>query len=365
MRLAGVAAVTCLAGQHVWGWTLPAAPAGTRYGSLVQRHAGAKSAFMHSSDIRRSTSSALQLSTRDIEELQDASGLIGEDAAAFSLQEQKLASWISFGGVFTVVMAALWYLWINESTGYGDDFIRALESVSGGNSSVTIVLLLGIFAVAHSGLASLRPKGEEIIGARAWRVLFGVVSLPLALSCLVYFINHRYDGVALWNLKGVPGVHDFCWISSFISFFFLYPSTFNLLEVAAVDKPQLHMWETGVMRITRHPQFVGQGIWCLAHALWVGTSFTLLTSAMLMGHHLFAVWNGDRRLADKYGEAFEKVKARTSVMPFQAVIEGRQKLPADYWKEWARGPYAIIAAGTVGAYYLHPFMQAGSWTLHW
>jgi zeta-carotene isomerase len=71
------------------------------------------------------------------------------------------------------------------------------------------------------------------------------------------------------------------------------------------------MWETGVMRITRHPQFVGQGIWCAAHMLWIGTSFTALTSALLMAHHLFAVWNGDRRLADKYGGAFEAVKART------------------------------------------------------
>ena len=31
---------------------------------------------------------------------------------------------------------------------------------------------------------------------------------------------------------------------NFVSFYFLYPSTFNLLEVAAVDRPELHMWET-------------------------------------------------------------------------------------------------------------------------
>jgi len=70
----------------------------------------------------------------------------------------------------------------------------------------------------------------------------------------VYFINHRYDGVQLWQLQSVPGVHELVWLSNFVSFFFLYPSTFNLLEVAAVDKPKLHLWETGIMRITRHPQ---------------------------------------------------------------------------------------------------------------
>jgi zeta-carotene isomerase len=70
----------------------------------------------------------------------------------------------------------------------------------------------------------------------------------------VYFINHRSDGLQLWQVKTVPGVHELVWVLSFVSFFFLYPSTFNLLEVAAVDKPKMHMWETGIMRITRHPQ---------------------------------------------------------------------------------------------------------------
>lgn len=29
-------------------------------------------------------------------------------------------------------------------------------------------------------------------------------------------------------------------------------------QVAAVDEPRLHLWETGITRITRHPQAVGQ-----------------------------------------------------------------------------------------------------------
>lgn len=40
----------------------------------------------------------------------------------------------------------------------GDDFVGALEGLSGGDTTVTIALILAIFGVAHSGLASLRPK---------------------------------------------------------------------------------------------------------------------------------------------------------------------------------------------------------------
>ena len=136
-------------------------------------------------------------------------------------------------------------------------------------------------------------------------------------------------------------------------------STFGL-QVAAVDEPKLHLWETGVMRITRHPQSFGQALWCLAHTLWIGSSFMVATTGKyliissiympdtsffghahfcletpicpavngwsvsydekvtvivwrfhrgkldaagaLMAHHLFSCWHGDFRLRRKYGE---------------------------------------------------------------
>ena len=78
----------------------------------------------------------------------------------------------------------------------------------------------------------LSCTGEEAIGARAYRVIFAAISLPLAVLAVVYFINHRYDGTALWYLRRQPFIEPLCWILNFISFYFLYPSTFNLLEVS-------------------------------------------------------------------------------------------------------------------------------------
>ena len=152
--------------------------------------------------------------------------------------------------------------------------------------------LLLTFAIAHSGGAALRSKAEKLIGARLYRILFALVSLILAVILIVYFFNHRYDGLQLWQVQNVPGIQTLVWVLSAISFVFLYPSTFNLLEVAAISKPEVHLHETGIIRITRHPQMVGQIIWCIAHTLWIGTTFTLLTSFGLVLHHLFAVWHG-------------------------------------------------------------------------
>ena len=226
---------------------------------------------------------------------------------------------------------------------------------------VMLGLLLS-FAIAHSGLAALRPWGETKIGPRLYRVLFALVSLPLAVVLIIYFFNHRYDGLQLWQVQNVPIVQPTVWILSAISFLFLYPSTFNLLEIAAIDKPQVHLHETGIIRITRHPQMVGQIIWCAAHTLWLGTSFTLLTSAGLVLHHLFAVWHGDRRLKARYGEAFDRLKERTSVVPFLAIARGEQTLELREFFRWA---YLGVAIFIVLLWQAHPLLIRATSNVPW
>ena len=189
-----------------------------------------------------------------------------------------------------------------------------------------MLALLLAFAVVHSGGASLRVWGAAKIGERAWRLLFAAVSIPSAVVVIGYFLAHRYDGVRLWNLQDQTWIVPVVWAGTAISFLFLYPATYNLLEIPAVLKPQVRLYATGIIRISRHPQAVGQILWCATHLLWIGSSFMVVTCAGLIAHHLFAVWHGDRRLRARFGEAFEQLKARTSVLPFVAVIDGRQTL---------------------------------------
>jgi uncharacterized membrane protein len=194
------------------------------------------------------------------------------------------------------------------------------------HSSVVMLGLLLVFALLHSGGAALRGWGEERIGARAWRLLFAAVSIPAAVVVVGYFLAHRYDGIRLWNLQDRPWIVPLVWVGTAISFFFLYPATYNLLEIPALLKPEVRLHATGIIRVSRHPQAVGQVIWCATHLLWIGTSFMVAAWAGLSGHHLFAVWHGDRRLRARFGVAFEELRARTSVIPLRAVLDGRQQL---------------------------------------
>jgi uncharacterized membrane protein len=222
----------------------------------------------------------------------------------------------------------------------------AAEAWGGGrfHSSLIMLLLLLGFAVLHSGGASLRSWGEARIGARAWRLLFAGVSIPSAVLVIGYFLAHRYDGVRLWNLQDQPWMVPVVWVGTAISFLFLYPATYNLLEIPAIQKPQLRLYATGIIRVSRHPQAIGQILWCATHLLWIGSSFMVAACIGLIGHHLFAIWNGDRRLRNRFGPAFEELRASTSVLPLRAVLDGRQTLVLSEFLRPAQLGIAIAVA---------------------
>ena len=70
------------------------------------------------------------------------------------------------------------------------------------------------FALIHSGLAALRPWAESKIGARLYRLLFASASIPFATILIIYFFNHRYDGLQLWQVQEISGVKPFVWFLS-------------------------------------------------------------------------------------------------------------------------------------------------------
>ncbi len=213
--------------------------------------------------------------------------------------------------------------------------------------------LLLVFAIIHSGGAALRVKAEALIGARAWRLIFAFASIPSASLLIGYFLLHRYDGIRLWNFQGSPVLIPFIWIFTAISFFFLYPATYNLLEIPAIQKPQVRLYATGIIRISRHPQAVGQILWCFTHQIWIGSSFTLVTCLGLVAHHLFAVWHGDRRMKNRFGKDFDDLLAKTSVIPFAAIIDGRQTL---LFKEFLRPSQVGILLAIVILWWAHRYI---------
>ena len=108
----------------------------------------------------------------------DRSGdlMLGEDAGVFKWGNEKMGKlvqesgdvgrdWATFTVAVGTILSALAVLWIYSPTGYGDDFVAALESACGGNSHLVTLAFGIIFPVVHSGLATLRPYATKVTGA--------------------------------------------------------------------------------------------------------------------------------------------------------------------------------------------------------
>ena len=218
-------------------------------------------------------------------------------------------------------------------------------------SHVIVILFTLLFALAHSGLASLRPKLETKIPPRLYRVFFVFISFLIATPWLIFLVSHRYDGWHFFNLQSQSWLHPVVLAIACLAFFFLYPGTFRFSEIVTIAKPEQRFYTQGIMRITRHPQLTGMSLWCLSHFLWIGTSFTLVTCFGLIGYHFFAAWHCDQRRLKLFGQAYRNLMNQTSWLPFKAIILGKQKI---IWQEFMDQAYfwIIVFIGTV--YYLHP-----------
>ena len=71
---------------------------------------------------------------------------------------------------------------------------------------------------------------------------------------------------------------------------------------------------------------------------------------------------GDRRLHSRYGEAFDSLKQRTSVIPFVALFDGRQSIKG---KEFLRPAYLGVAGFVLLFWWSHPLLMTITSRVEW
>ncbi len=102
----------------------------------------------------------------------------------------------------------------------------------------------------------------------------------------------------------------------------------------------------GILRITRNPFLWGVGLWALAHMVPNGDAAALILFGALAVLALLGSVLIDIKLARRLGPAWAGYAARTSNLPFAAVLAGRQTVA---WREigWWRLGLALALYATV------------------
>ncbi len=214
--------------------------------------------------------------------------------------------------------------------------------------ATAILLLWVLFGATHMGLSSqrLRPRLVTALGLRGFLGLYSLVALALFVPLVSLYFASKHAGPHLWYLGAYPAVRWLVYAGMGAAFVLtlgglLTPSPASLGGGRAEVR--------GVLRLTRHPVFMGVGLFGLLHL--VAARVNAAELAFFAGFPLFA-WLGcrhqDRRKLAGGGEEFARFCAATPFLPFSG--PGR-------WRGLAEMPFAIalgIAAALLVRLYVHP-----------
>lgn len=188
----------------------------------------------------------------------------------------------------------------------------------------SLILAALVFVVLHLGLAGtrLRDRAVAIYGEKAYRGAFSLASAVLLLWLIVAYGRAPY--LATWGMLAP-------WAPVMVVL--MLPAM--LLAVIGLATPSptalgqerlLAQSPRGILRVTRHPFLTGVALWALLHLVGNGDLASLVFFACLAVVAVFGTMSIDAKRRRLMGEAaWIPFAARTSIIPFAAIVAGRNQ----------------------------------------
>jgi len=184
--------------------------------------------------------------------------------------------------------------------------------------SLSALFVLTHFLLSHGGI---RRSLVEALGQWPFRGLYSVVSIATLVGAGAVLWTHRGIGPDLWHLPSwlVLAVALPLMLAALVLLVFAFAAPSPVSMVPASYEAR------GMLRITRHPMNVGLACFGLAHLLGNGTlgDASFFAAFVIVG--LGGAVHQDRRLAAERGEAMRDFQRQTSVLPFAAILTGRNR----------------------------------------
>lgn len=215
------------------------------------------------------------------------------------------------------------------------------------DTAIVVVLLL-LFASSHMLLSgrTIRARLVARLGDERFRAAYSVTALVFFAPLVYYYLTHRHAGPLLWSVPDSGAVEFLLVLANVVGFVLLVAGVMPPRPGSAADTPRDE--PDGAHRITRHPVFMGLGIWALAHVIANGHASDVAFFGGLVVFVLVGSRHQDRRKLAAGDPRFERFHAATSFLPFtgKGALRGLMELP----------PMAVIVGIVVAliARYLHP-----------
>jgi len=186
------------------------------------------------------------------------------------------------------------------------------------------LLLAAAFWIAtHNGLAGtdIRARLVGRIGENGFRIFYSVLSV-LALVLLAR-ASGSAETLPIWAAPS--------WLRLILAAImlpaFLFFTAGLLRNPTAVGGEALAGQQArGIQRITRHPMLWSFALWALVHVIGNGDLASLIFFGVFVISAFLGMPSIDRKLAARNPEAAAKLRAETSILPFGAILAGRNRL---------------------------------------
>jgi methanethiol S-methyltransferase len=240
----------------------------------------------------------------------------------------KRALGLGFGVVcylifLAVFLRAIWFVWTMDASAAQAPLVRAL---------ITDAILLGLFAVQHSGMArqGFKKAWTRIVPTAMERSMYVLVA-----SAVLYAVVYFWQPIpaVIWNVQAgwaVMLLHVLFWLGWGIllisTFLINHFDLFGLKQVwgqwqgKEYEPPAFRI--PGFYQFVRHPIYVGFLV-----AFWSAPLMTaghLFFSVMCTGYILVAIQFEERDLITFHGEEYKVYRSGVSML----VPWPRKKLPS-------------------------------------
>lgn len=189
-----------------------------------------------------------------------------------------------------------------------------------------LFLALVVFVALHSvpALPALRSRLIALLGRRLYLVGYSLVSL--ASLAWVFYAALRIDTIPLWD--PAPWQAWVTLVVTPIGLFLLLAGLFTPNPLS-ISVRRAGAAAGGIVTVTRHPVLWGFMLWAASHIVPNGDLRSLVLFGALFLFALVGIPLTERRARKRLGEDWPALAAKTSILPFAAIIGGRARFGLD------------------------------------
>jgi uncharacterized membrane protein len=212
-----------------------------------------------------------------------------------------------------------------------------------------LIVFCVLFPLTHIVLSHGSIRSGLISALRGvwpFRGFYSLVSFATLGGAVYIYWGNRHLGPVLWDLPRI--------VELVVALPLMLLAVVLLVLMLATPSPASMIPGVsdarGVLRITRHPMNMAFAIFGLAHVVANGAVGDIFFFGQFVVLGLVGAYHLDARMVREKGEAYAAFKRETSVLPFVAILRGRNKLEAG---ELAFPMFIIGVAGFVALVVFH------------